>query len=85
MACVAVAQAPTYNLNATNNGQSITITSEGAFLYDDGGNDFVCDTSTPLGAVYYVPLDGGCERSAMLCESLQEFLDSIEVRLPGSW
>lgn len=55
------------------------------FLYDDGGNDFVCDTSTPLGAVYYVPLDGGCERSPMLCESLQEFLDSIEVRLPGSW
>ena len=39
MACVAVAQAPTYNLNATNNGQSITITSEGAFLYDDGGTD----------------------------------------------
>ena len=37
MAYVARSQAPTYNLNATNNGQSITITNEGAFLYDDGG------------------------------------------------
>ena len=37
MAYVARSQAPTYNLNATTNGQSITITSEGAFLYDDGG------------------------------------------------
>ncbi|MBO4741860.1 MAG: hypothetical protein J5605_09530, partial [Bacteroidales bacterium] len=39
MAYVAWAQAPTYKLDATNNGQSITITSEGAFLYDDGGMD----------------------------------------------
>ncbi|MBR4804005.1 MAG: hypothetical protein IK032_05145, partial [Bacteroidales bacterium] len=39
MAYVTWAQAPTYKLDATNNGQSITITSEGAFLYDDGGMD----------------------------------------------
>ena len=39
MAYAAWAQAPTYNLDATNNGQTITTTSEGAFLYDDGGDN----------------------------------------------
>lgn len=39
MACVAWAQAPTYRLNASTSGQTINITSEGAFLYDDGGMD----------------------------------------------
>lgn len=36
---VAVAQAPTYKLNSSTNGNTITVTSEGAFLYDSGGNE----------------------------------------------
>ena len=35
----AIAQAPTYKLNSAINGTTITVTSEGAFLYDSGGNN----------------------------------------------
>ena len=56
MAYVARSQAPTYNLNATTNGQSITITSEGAFLYDNGG----VSGDYSAGQDFYITFCGTC-------------------------
>ncbi len=57
MAYVVRSQAPTYNLNATTNGQSITITSEGAFLYDDGG----VNGDYSAGKDYHITFCGTCQ------------------------
>lgn len=57
LAIVARSQAPTYNLNATNNGQTINITSEGAFLYDDGG----LNRAYSAGKDYHITFCGTCQ------------------------
>ena len=60
MAYAVHGQAPTYNLTSSLNGQTITVTQEGAFVYDDGGPDNSYSPNTD----YSVTLCGTCSFSS---------------------